>query len=74
MNITKGTASGICSELFFGAWSELIVGEWGVLEVLPNPFGTGFSAGDLEIRALQSIDLGVRHGASFSVISDALTS
>lgn len=72
-NLTKGTASGICSEVFFGNWSELIIGEWGVLEVMPNPYGTGFSAGDLEIRALQSIDLGVRHAASFAVMSDALT-
>jgi hypothetical protein len=44
-----------------------------VLEVMPNPYGSGFSAGGLEIRALQSIDLGVRHAASFATMSDALT-
>ena len=74
-NLTKGTSVGICSELFFGGWSELLIGEWGVLEIQPNPYAASVSAqGGVEIRALQSIDIGVRHAASFSVMSDALTS
>jgi HK97 family phage major capsid protein/HK97 family phage prohead protease len=71
---TKGTASGICSTVLFGNFSELIIGEWGVLEILPNPYGTGFNSGSVDIRALQSVDLGVRHAASFAAITDALTS
>lgn len=71
---TKGTSSGICSTVLFGNWSELLIGEWGVLEILPNPYGTGFNSGSVDIRALQSVDLGVRHAASFAAITDALTS
>jgi HK97 family phage major capsid protein len=74
-NLTKGTASGICSELVLGAWSDLVFGEWGTLEVVVNPYdSTGFPAGDVLIRAMQSVDIGVRHPASFAIMSDALTS
>lgn len=72
-NLTKGTSVGVCSELYFGSWSELIFAEWGVLEVLPNPYGAGYTSGGIELRALQTVDIGTRHPASFSVISDALT-
>lgn len=72
-NLTKGTANGICSELFFGNWSELFVGEWGVLEILPNAYGAGYRSGSVELRAMQTIDVGLRHAASFAVQSDGLT-
>jgi HK97 family phage major capsid protein/HK97 family phage prohead protease len=73
-NLTKGTSTGVCSEIFFGAWSELLVGEWGVLEIVPNPYdAAAYKSGGVLLRALQSIDIGVRHAASFSVMSDALT-
>lgn len=71
---TKGAASGVCSTVLFGNFSELIIGEWGVLEVLPNPYGAGYNSGSVDIRALQSVDLGVRHAKSFAAMTDALTS
>ncbi|MFL9610186.1 phage major capsid protein [Methylobacillus sp. Pita2] len=73
-NLTKGTSAGICSELFFGAWSEVLIGEWGALEILPNPYHEdAFASGGLLIRAAHSVDVGVRHASAFSVMSDALT-
>jgi len=73
-NLTKGTSSGVCSEVFFGAWSELLIGEWGVLEIVPNPYAAeAYKSGGVLLRALQSLDIGVRHAASFAVMSDALT-
>jgi HK97 family phage major capsid protein/HK97 family phage prohead protease len=72
--LTKGTATGICSEAIYGNWQELLVGEWGVTEIAVNPFdSTGFANGDIILRMFQTIDIGVRHGASFAVMSDALT-
>lgn len=72
--MTKGSASGVCSEVLFGAWSELLIGEWGVLEVVPNPYDAAvYKSGGVLLRALQSLDIGVRHAASFSTMSDALT-
>ena len=73
-NLTKGTASAKCSELFFGNWSDILIGEWGVLEILANPYSdTAFSRGGVEIRAMQSIDVAVRHEESFSYFGDILT-
>ena len=73
-NLTKGTSSGICSELIYGNWQELLIGEWGVTEIALNPYdSTGFANGDVILRMFQTIDIAVRHGASFAVMSDALT-
>lgn len=72
--LTKGTASGICSEVIYGNWQELLIGEWGVTEIALNPYdSTGFANGDVLLRMFQTVDIGVRHGASFAVMSDALT-
>lgn len=72
-NLTKGTATN-CSELFFGNWSDLVIGEWGVVELLPNPYSqTAYDNGGVEIRALQSIDVAVRHPESFCRMSDIVT-
>lgn len=72
--LTKGSSSGICSELIYGNWQELFIGMWGVTELMLNPYdSTGFQNGDVLIRAMQTCDIGVRHGASFAVMSDALT-
>jgi HK97 family phage major capsid protein len=72
--LTKGTSAGVCSEIFFGAWPEIIVGEWGVLEILVNPFmANDFQKGDVQVRAMHTIDIGVRHPAAFVYMADALT-
>lgn len=72
-SLTKGSSSGICSEVFYGNWNDLLIGEWGILEILANPFGSGFSAGTVDLRAMQSVDVAVRHPESFSYMGDALT-
>lgn len=72
-NLTKGTSSGVCSEIFFGNWADLLIGEWGVLEILPNPYSAAaYDNGGLEIRALQSVDIAVRHPESFCRMADVL--
>lgn len=73
--LTKGASVGIASELVFGAdWRDLMIGEWGVLELLLNPYGeTDFSKGDVALRAMHTVDVALRHGESFAVMSDALT-
>jgi len=74
-NLTKGTSSGICSQAIYGNWQELLVGMWGSLELLVNPYdSTGFTTGDVKIRAMQAIDVAVKHAASFAVVSDLTTS
>jgi hypothetical protein len=72
--LTKGTATNQCSELIYGNWLELLIGMWGVMEIAVNPYDTtGFKNGDVVLRVMQTCDIGVRHGASFAVMTDALT-
>ncbi len=69
-NLTKGTGTNL-SAAIFGNWSDLVIGEWGAIEILPNPYGAGYNSGSIDIRALQSVDVKLRHPASFSAITDA---
>jgi len=72
-NLTKGTGTNL-SELFFGDWSQVLVGEWGVVEILPNPYAPGlYEQGAIELRVLQTLDIAVRHQEAFSIMSDAIT-
>ncbi len=72
-NLDKGTSTGVCSALFFGNWADLIIGLWGVLDILVDPF-THSTSGTVRVVALQDMDIAVRHAESFSVMLDALTS
>ena len=51
--------------MYFGDWSKVVVAEWGVLEVETNPFAN-FPAGIIGVRAMYSVDVGVRLPAAFS--------
>jgi len=72
-NLTKGSASGTCSAVIYGNFADLLIGMWGATDVLVNPFGTGYTNGDVEIRIMQTVDIAVRHPESFAAIVDALT-
>jgi HK97 family phage major capsid protein len=63
-NLTKGAGSSL-SEIFFGNWADLIMGLWGTLDVLVDPY-TGGTAGTVRVIALQDVDVAVRHAASFA--------
>jgi len=49
----------------FGDWQEAVVGEWGVLEVEVNPYAN-FPAGIIGVRAMYSMDVGIRRPFAFS--------
>ncbi len=72
-NLDKGTAVGICSAIFFGNWADLIIGQWGVLDILVDPY-TFSTSGTVRVVALQDVDVAVRHAESFAAMLDALTS
>lgn len=70
-NLTKGTATTIASAIFFGDWSSLLIGQWGGLELLANPYAQTQTR-IVELHAWQFVDIACRHGESFAVIADAL--
>lgn len=57
-------------DMIFGDWQEVVVGEWGVLEIETNPFAN-FQAGIIGVRAIYSLDVGVRRPFAFSVMTSA---
>lgn len=69
--LTKGTGTNL-SALLFGDFSQLVIGMWGALEILPNPYGSGYTAGSVDIRAMQTCDINVRHVESFAAITDII--
>mgnify|MGYP000483074064 FL=1 len=71
--LEKGTSNN-CHEIYFGNWADLLIGEWGFLEIDVNRYGDAWKSGGVEIRALQTIDIAVRHPKSFCLFSDALLS
>jgi HK97 family phage major capsid protein/HK97 family phage prohead protease len=59
VQITSGTMLG-------GDFSQVLVGEWGSLEIAINPFAV-FQSGIIGVRAIYSCDIGVRYGAAFAI-------
>jgi HK97 family phage major capsid protein/HK97 family phage prohead protease len=73
-NVWNGQMSGFpamsslqvtAASMLFGDWSQVIVGEWGVLELEVNPFAN-FQAAIVGVRAIVTIDVGLRYAAAFS--------
>lgn len=71
-NLTKGSASGICSAVLFGNWASLMLGMWGGLDLMLDPYALATSGGK-RIIALQDVDIALRHVESFAAMKDALT-
>jgi HK97 family phage major capsid protein/HK97 family phage prohead protease len=71
-DLSKGTASNVCSAMIFGNFSDLMIGMWNSPDVLVDPY-TGSSAGTIRIAAFQEVDVKVRHAESFAAIKDITT-
>ena len=53
--------------LIFGCWDEIVIGEWGVLELAADQSGTRFNQAQVGIRAKWMVDVLVRYPTSFVV-------
>lgn len=70
--LTKGTSTGVCSAIFFGNWRDLLIGEWGSIELLPDNL-TQAANRVIRMHAYQTADVAVRRAQSFAAMLDALT-
>ena len=71
-DLTKGTSSGVCSAVIFGNFNDLMIGMFGGLDVLVDPY-TGSATGATRIAMYQDVDVAVRHAESFAAILDVTT-
>ncbi len=63
-NVPAGT-------VLIGAWSEFILGTWGVMAIDVDIY-TGFRKGDVEVRCILDYDASVRHAQGFAVATEAV--
>lgn len=53
--------------LVYGDWRDFLIGVWSTVDILVNPYAeTAYSKGNVLIRAMSSVDFGVRRPASFT--------
>jgi len=71
-DLDKGSSTGVCSAILFGAWDNLLIGEWGGLDLMVDPYSLS-NSGSIRVVALQDIDIAVRHAEAFAAMQDALT-
>ena len=71
-NLTKGSSSGVASAIIFGNFADLMIGLWGGLDLMVDPYA-GSTAGTLRVVALQDVDIALRNVESFATMVDALT-
>lgn len=60
------TEQATANELLFGNFNDLIIGQWGVLDLLVDPYSSA-ADGTVGIYALQDVDVAIRHGQSFAL-------
>jgi len=70
--LDKGTSTGVCSAIAYGNWADLLIGMWGGLDVMLDPYA-GATSGTKRVIALQDVDIAFRRVASFAAMKDALT-
>tara|TARA_Y100000114_G_scaffold29846_1_gene25565 strand:- start:4775 stop:7609 length:2835 start_codon:yes stop_codon:yes gene_type:complete len=63
------SAQGTSGNLYFGNFDDLLIGMFGGLDVVVDPF-TASTTGTVRIVALQSVDVAVRHAVSFAFGND----
>ena len=71
-NLDKGTSTGVASAIIYGNFADLVIGMWGGLDVLVDPYSNSTS-GTVRVVNLQDVDVALRHAESFSAMLDALT-
>lgn len=67
--LSKGASSGILHAMIFGNWEELMIGQWGGIDLLVNPYTKGKEA-LVEIIVNSWWDVAVRHAASFCICNE----
>ena len=71
-NLTKGTASGVCSAMIFGNFEDLYIGHWGGIDIVVDPFTLAAQA-DVRIVLNSWDDCVVVEPKSFAAIKDLTT-
>ena len=69
--LVKNTSGSVCHAVVFGNFADLVIGEWGAFELIPDPL-TQAGKGLVVLTTNQLVDSAVRRPGSFAAIKDAL--
>jgi HK97 family phage major capsid protein len=71
INLVTGQSSN-CTEIFFGNWAELFIGQWTGFEILAsNVAGTAFATDQTWVRIIAEVDTALRHPESMCLCNSA---
>lgn len=71
-DLTEGASIGICSAMIFGNWNDLMIADWGAIDVIVDPLSRK-KEGIIELTASALADSAPRRASSFVVSKDILT-
>lgn len=69
--LDKGTSTGVCHAIIFGNWNDLIIANWGGIDLVVDPYSLVKNA-KIQLVINSWWDIAVRHPLSFSAMQDAL--
>jgi HK97 family phage major capsid protein/ATP-dependent Clp endopeptidase proteolytic subunit ClpP len=64
------TSGGQANRVVFGVWSDAVIGEFGGLDVVVDPY-SGARSGNIQVTVNAWRDFGIRHPAAFTISSDS---
>jgi HK97 family phage major capsid protein len=70
--LDKSTTTGVCSAIIFGNFADLLIGQWGGLDIIVDPYTAAKSA-QINVFIHSFWDVLVRHAESFAAVKDATT-
>jgi HK97 family phage major capsid protein len=71
-NLVKGTSGAVCSALIFGDWSQLLINQWGYMDLSVDEFSRK-KEGIVEVTVNLFMDVLVKQPKAFTVVKDILT-
>jgi HK97 family phage major capsid protein len=71
-NLVKGTSGAVCSAAILGNFSDLLIAQWGNIEVAIDPY-TAADTSQVVVRSYSFWDAAIKRVESFAVIKDILT-
>lgn len=69
-NLVKASSGAVCHAILFGVWPQLLIGEWGALDLIVDPYRLK-KQNMIEVTSFQLVDIAVRHAEAFAAIQDA---
>ncbi len=69
-NVIDSNDDVVAGRVLVGDFSELLIGTWGAVDILANPYGAAYARGGVQIRILTTMDAAVRRPEAFAVIDD----